>query len=236
MAPGHCPTLTTHTPVIALPLDILARVVLRCGVKETSCLISAHPLFVLVYQGVKYQWMSMHNPERCLHKLCTFGDPSGVQQVLSNAIIEHEALNTALLIASSHGHSQIATLLISKGADVRASNDEALLVAATLGHADVVRVFLKTGANVHVHQDSAVCSAASHGHTATVKVLLQHGADLHANQERAIRYAAFQGHAETVRLLLEYGADVHVDQDYLLRCARLRGFANVVEALLQYIS
>ncbi|KAF4528600.1 hypothetical protein B566_EDAN009204 [Ephemera danica] len=61
------------------------------------------------------------------------------------------ALNTAILQAATHGHQEIAALLVTFGADVntvRADGRTPLMLAASNGHVVVSRLLLDAGANV----------------------------------------------------------------------------------------
>ena len=107
---------------------------------------------------------------------------------------------TALMIAATDGHLDLAKLLRANGADVN-----------------------RQGGNYHNRVDSAAPSngnrrmsalhyAAGAGHKDFVEWLLAEGADLHAQQtiERdALWEAAFWGRVDIVKLFLSLGADVN---------------------------
>ena len=107
---------------------------------------------------------------------------------------------TALMIAATDGHLDLAKLLRANGADVN-----------------------RQGGNYHNSHDSAAPSngnrrmsalhyAAGAGHKDFVEWLLAEGADLHAKQtikRDALWEAAFWGRVDIVKLFLSLGADVN---------------------------
>jgi hypothetical protein len=135
--------------------------------------------------------------------------------------------------AARLGHTEIVELLLEKGADVHANNDEALRWASENGHLEVVKLLLENGADVHANNDEALRWASENGHLEVVKLLLENGADVHANNEYALRWASENGHIEIVKLLIEKGADVHADNEYALRYASYNGHLEVVKLLLE---
>jgi ankyrin repeat protein len=140
--------------------------------------------------------------------------------------------NVALLKAAREGQSELARVLLTRGAEIEyagADGSTALIEAARFGHADIVRDLLERGARVD-HQDSdggtALLMAALNGCVEAVKDLLDHGADIdHTNRrgQTALFLAAWypagresptgltwlrhQGHDDVVRELLNRGAN-----------------------------
>jgi ankyrin repeat protein len=93
---------------------------------------------------------------------------------------------TPLLLAAMAGHSEIAELLIRKGADVELRLDgesgttSALMLAAMNGHYQVVEVLIAAGAGVDaVHNPknlaTALMMASANGHEDAVEVLAAKG-------------------------------------------------------------
>ena len=76
------------------------------------------------------------------------------------------------------------------------------------GHTETVKLLLNRGANLHALNDEAIINAAENGHTETVKLLLQHHADVHAGNGYPLYWAAIKGNPEMVKLLLEKGATI----------------------------
>lgn len=94
--------------------------------------------------------------------------------------------------------------LLSQGADPR--NPHALGEAAMYGHAEIARLLISAGANVRAHNDSAICTAAARGYADVVRVLLEAGADVSVHNHGPLRRAEAAGHHEVARLLRTAGS------------------------------
>ena len=157
---------------------------------------------------------------------------------------------TALVVASDLGHTDVAGLLLEAGADpdLRGSAEgdgeqlTPLCAASTEGHMGIVRLLLDAGADHRALSGSrkraALYEACWHGHMEIVRLLLGAGADV--NQEdacchTALRAAAIRGHARVVRLLLDAraSADSGGFGDSPLEHAANEGHMEVVRLLLQ---
>ena len=151
-------------------------------------------------------------------------------------------LNRMLLQASN---PSIAKLLLEKGADARAADDDvtALMSAAQGGHEAVAQLLLQHAADVRAAEEdgtTALMLAAQGGHEAVAQLLLQHCADVAAatNDGRtALMYAARGGHEAVAQLLLQHGADVRAalrDGATALMWAAVGGHVAVARMLLQH--
>src|SRR5271154_3144226 len=124
----------------------------------------------------------------------------------------------ALHYGAGKGHEAVARLLLEKGADVAAREEDgwpALHGAADKGHEAVARLLLEKGADVVARREedgsTALHQAAGNGHEAVARLLLEKGADVAAQskgESTALHGAAGKGHEAVARLLLEKGADV----------------------------
>ena len=126
----------------------------------------------------------------------------------------------ALICAAMHGHVEMATLLIERGAGVNgvhhASGATPLAQACAHGHVSLAKMLLDRGASagmVDRSGSSALHAAASQGHEACVGVLLSHGAPAEVESTRGteatpLHMAAARGHAGCVQLLLAHGASL----------------------------
>jgi len=128
--------------------------------------------------------------------------------------------------AAQQGHSEIAELLIAKGANPNAIDmmgETPLHTAVLGGHKDVVLVLLAGGANVDPEnrmQRTPLHFAARDGYLDVVEVLIAQGADVNIKDKSPgrtpLHYAAQQDHKNVAELLLAQGADVNA-RDLLSR-------------------
>jgi ankyrin repeat protein len=114
----------------------------------------------------------------------------------------------ALTLAAEEGHKTIVELLLAKGADVNAKDDEdqsALVEAAWRGHKTVVQLLLANGADINTEDwlhRTALTEAAKEGHETIVQLLLAKGADINAGGGAALAKAARERHEANVQFLL----------------------------------
>jgi ankyrin repeat protein len=121
------------------------------------------------------------------------------------------------------GHIEVAKLLIERGADVNALDEEKwtpLHFASRFGHLDVAKWLLAHGASVNSQKKDGwtpLHSAAYRGHFQIARILLDHKArvNIRDNDGRTPLHRAFEspestGQSEVVRLLLDHNADLHV--------------------------
>ena len=127
---------------------------------------------------------------------------------------ENRRGHTALMLAIEQGHSQIAKLLIERGADVNARSKSGftpLLFAAQQNDLDSVEALLAAGAKLDgltPEWGSSMVVAAARGHEDLALFLLENGADPNAadsNQITALHYAMLPG------LAYMGGVPVHIN-------------------------
>ncbi len=125
----------------------------------------------------------------------------------------------ALHHAAMRGDAEMAGVLLSAGANVRATTRlggyTALHLASQRGHDRVIDLLVKAGANPnHATATGAtpLMLAAASGHVPAVKQLLAHRAAIdareQANDQTALMFAAAFDRPDVVKLLVEVGADV----------------------------
>ena len=139
-----------------------------------------------------------------------------------------------LYYVAKEGYIEVVEILLDRGADIHAWNDNTLGVAAKNGHIEVVKLLLDRGAHTSVHavDDYALRWAAENDHIEVVELLLDNGADIHVYHDCALRFAADKGHIELVELLLDHGANMHPMEDYAFRSAAEYGHIEVVKLFL----
>ncbi|GFP57004.1 ankyrin repeat domain-containing protein 17 [Trichoderma asperellum] len=168
---------------------------------------------------------------------------------------------TPLHLAASDGNERVVKLLLDKGANIDAKDNEArsfpmedrkyggtpLCEAVVMEHEAVVRLLLEEGANVEAENNDGLVLhtplflAAWIGNEDIVRLLLENGADIEAKDHEtgltALHQAASEGHTAVVRLLVEAGADIEAryrpgDATPLVTAAEA-GSTEVVELLLE---
>lgn len=92
----------------------------------------------------------------------------------------HELFMDAVVV----GNLQEVKLLVGKGADVRANNDNAIVCASACGNVEVVRYLVGQGADVRGDDNGALRYAALTGNLEIVKFLVDKGAPITVAQER----------------------------------------------------
>ncbi len=113
--------------------------------------------------------------ERAFRVLRSFLAIPGVDVDVTNAADE-----TALMFAALHGHIEIATLLIEKGAQVNRPRWTPLHYAATGGHRALARLLLEEHAYIDAespNRTTPLMMSVRHGHQALTRELLEAGAD-----------------------------------------------------------
>jgi len=124
-----------------------------------------------------------------------------------------------LLEAIRKGDTEQVRLLISKGADVNAKDEEdktPLHHAAEVGEIQVVQLLIKAGADLNIKDkdgESPADCARSNWHTDVVRLLVSKGADI------TLDLAAYLGDVAKVRNLI--GSDPHVDESQLNRALHI---------------
>ena len=128
------------------------------------------------------------------------------------AVEWREFETTPLLEAAVSGHTRVARMLLSAGAEVDTSvgpGYTALYNAAFNGHADTVKLLLEANATVDTQTEddfTPLYIAAQEGRTECVRSLLEAGAHVDAGRvaegATALYIAAQNGHADVCKALL----------------------------------
>jgi len=176
-----------------------------------------------------------------IHDDARSGNLAGVQAELDTGVNvnakEDGCGTTPLQFAAGYGHKAIAELLIAKGANVKAKNNNgftALHLAASEGHKEVVELLIANGADVNARDgDWTPLHGAADGGTSpeTVELLIAKGADVNAKAMGGetplhwvfdglwVQFIGFFGCGEpdqiikVVELLVSNGADVNAKDE-----------------------
>ncbi|KAI0402123.1 hypothetical protein F4802DRAFT_577281 [Xylaria palmicola] len=168
-----------------------------------------------------------------------------------------EFYSRALGVAIKHGYTEIAQLLLEKGADAAFPFDwrarglpgmTPLEAAVALGRTDILQLLIEKGAhNMSIFSSptggDAFVMAALNGHTGVIRLLVENGADANMPVKGAVlgsplAAAASSGSTNMVQLLIQNGADVNMPLQCgmfgsALAAAAFCGNTNIVQLLIE---
>ena len=166
--------------------------------------------------------------------------------------LKEELTGFTPLMASLHDIT-ITELLIEKGADIEAKDDDginALVYASTYNNEEMVKFLLEKGADANTvceieneHTDIAstpLMNAAYRGNTNIINMLLENGADINYTTDfgmTALMMAASFNQFEAAKVLLENNADTSITDEYgrtALDLAKSEDYKDIVELLEKY--
>uniref|UniRef100_A0A0G4GJZ2 Uncharacterized protein n=1 Tax=Chromera velia CCMP2878 TaxID=1169474 RepID=A0A0G4GJZ2_9ALVE len=180
---------------------------------------------------------------------------AGMTEVIGRLIRESKTVNvdvrdeesgeTALMLASCKGHTDIVWLLVDANANVDMQDKSgmtALILASENGRTDIVRLLVDAKANVDM-QDSygstAMMLASENGHTDIVQLLVDGNANVDMqdkNGKTALILASENGRTGIVRLLVDANANVDMQDTYTgktaLTWASDKGHTDIVQLLV----
>jgi ankyrin repeat protein len=191
----------------------------------------------------------LSRPNKSLIRAIEQSDYLKAREILNDesklAWISVETFGRALYLAATHGVGRVVDLLLEKGADINAADQNgyvALFRASECGKEEVVRLLLEKGADINAANNlkqSSLFVASRHGQEQVVRLLLERDADVNSADmfhESSLFVASRGGHKQVVRLLLEKGADVNaVDRNYRssMWIASQKGHEQIVQLLLK---
>ena len=191
------------------------------------------------------------DPDTTLLRAAAAGDADQVARALrAGAEVDHRDPlgRTALLLAVTHDHVDVARLLVIVGADPDAldhQHDTPWLVTGVTGSVRMLEVLLPAGPDLTIlnrYGGTSLIPASERGHVHYVRRVLRTGIDVdHVNRlgwtallEAVILGGGGHDHQAIVRLLLAAGADRSIaDRDGVtpLEHARTRGHTAVASLL-----
>lgn len=134
-----------------------------------------------------------------------YGDyPDIITYLLDNFSFNDIALDRALIDTAQRASIECAKILLRKGADIHADNDQTVISAVMYHNDDMVNFLIDNKANVRARDDEALTFAAGDGADNMVRRLLDLNANPHSQNMLAIRNAAENGHVNIVKLLASY--------------------------------
>jgi ankyrin repeat protein len=178
---------------------------------------------VLIKRGANVHWISEDGVT--MLKRAVRKNALTVVPLLLEKDVNIEACEP-LLCAAEMGHTNIAKMLIEKGADLASRTDthtSPLLKAAEAGHADMVRLLVSKGAPLEETAGSykrltALHYAVDGNHVDCVRVLVECGADLEARSfsgETPLHLAAKKRWLDCMRILVDHGASLEAKDSEL---------------------
>ncbi|KAK3693032.1 ankyrin repeat-containing domain protein, partial [Podospora appendiculata] len=164
--------------------------------------------------------------ETIWHIACVTNWPGVIDALLSqDNTVKSEAVKivskngrTPLAEALFHGHAQIATYLIQRGAHINAQNKSGvtpLMLAALLGQAHVVEILLDNNAGLEIQDmggKTAATYAAYHGHVEVLGLLRQRRAKFDITDifgANLLMESVHSGNPKAFLFLLNAGLDPH---------------------------
>ncbi|RYP53890.1 hypothetical protein DL768_001202 [Monosporascus sp. mg162] len=150
-----------------------------------------------------------------------------------------------LLWAAANGRLAVLKLLVEKGAQIEARNENGstpLISVAARGYEAMARLLIEKGAQIETRNKyglTPLICAADQGHEAVARLLIEKGAQIEARREDAntpLFWAADQGHEAVARLLIEKGAQIEArgkDGSTPLIFAADQGYEAVARLLIE---
>jgi len=151
---------------------------------------------------------------------------------LMHQVVDVQAINDGVQLASSNGHLEVVMYLVSQGADVSGNDTYALQWASENGHLEIVKYLVSQGANVRFNSDGALRYASFNGHLEVIKYLVSQGASITADNNWAVRLASNRGHLEVVKYLVSQGADVQAFISWAVQQASRNRHLELVKYLV----
>ena len=181
-----------------------------------------------------------------IHDAVTDNNPARVASLLDSdpSLLElrDEQEMTPLNLAALNGNTEVARMLIERGADILAGdadNSQPIHCAAIAGNVQIIDMLLRKGADINAPDNNgatALTFAAARTQTETVRYLLEKGADVHVRNGRGMTPIFFAQTPMVATLMLERGADPNArasDSTTALHIAAARGRVELVRFLLQ---
>lgn len=129
----------------------------------------------------------------------------------ANLNIRNKFGETAIMLASYQGQTEMVKQLYLKGAEINHGGWNPLLYAASGGHVETIRLLLNAEVDINSTSDNgttALMMAVRGNHSDAVSLLLHNGADPSIKNEQgdnALNWAEKRDHQAIVKLLKSHG-------------------------------
>lgn len=166
--------------------------------------------------------------------------------------ISNNSQETALILASLYGLTDVVKKLIEMGADIHKKDNRcrtAFMYAAGNNNLDIVKLLLEKGVNINEQTpdgETALMKAVEYGQLETVNYLIESGADVNIKtrkNETAVMYAIGLSHVTTERRvevlqsLIKAGADLNIPGSWNSQTPLLRAIGynkyEIVKLLIE---
>jgi hypothetical protein len=161
--------------------------------------------------------------------------------LIGNPVLGDKEL-TLLHLVSYMGNSNLARILVRRGADVNAKDSRdgtPLCYAVSRNQIKVVKLLIRLGADVNTTCNQNITPlhlATKNGYTGIVKALIQADADIDFTDEQdllMLRQAATRGYTEIIRALLETAENPSEVSTQILFDTVYSGWYEVTKVLLE---
>ena len=141
-------------------------------------------------------------------------------------------INYQFVNASRYGYLEVVKLLIEKGANVRAQNNQGIIVASEYGYLEIVKLLIKNNVDMRAQNNRSIISASFNGHLSIVELLIKNGANVCAQNNQAIINASGKGHLKIVKLLIDSGANVSDQHNQAIINSSKGGYLEITKLLI----
>ncbi|KAL6689610.1 hypothetical protein J3F84DRAFT_407306 [Trichoderma pleuroticola] len=219
--------------------------------KDAARIWSYHEILTYVqWQEERTLLSKLKEQTTGLHLATWFGLTNTVNLLLQHNKIYIDTKNksgqTALHIATEHGHRDIAQLLLDNKSDIEAADNRGhtpLHTALWHNKDGMVSLLLERNADTEARDisgDTLLHAAAQGGYKdETVLLLLERGADIEAlslGDQRPLHVAAMYSNVGCIEIFLDWGADLEATEvhgDTSLHLAAYNGEIDAVHVLLE---
>lgn len=225
-------------------------------VKEKNQLIFIEKLAELKYSPATKYLQNLKNrksqiiKKKSIAKILEYAYYGKVKEmqkiILDNADVDfrNEKGDSALTIASQHGHKEIVKLLLNNNVNIDSQKESgftALIFASGYKQTDIVQLLLNNNANPNIKSNegfTALTMASATGTKKIVQLLLDNNADINhqtEDGETPLMFASQNHQKEIVQLLIDNGADINIqrkDGETSLMSASGKKDKEIVQILL----